>query len=392
MDSPRFSASHCAKVVGWADSTQDYPNTPPPPYEQISAIATQAAAAAASFSGGSLRTRTTAEVSRENVAGGRRGGIGGRGRGRGGRFGAGALFRESREKVSLLEAGDLGDSQLRTSRGGTAWNVPTSNGGRGGGVCGGSAEVWPASASSAAGMSVAVSGPRQRGRSASPSSTRSPSSSYVRPLQPPIPPRPSPPRSKIPPPASRPPNDVVCASDVDILSEMGFDRARATKALRSNDGDVERAAEWLLTTIDSGDTCVGGVDDTCGGDIMHEQGAGDWGGGNGAASELRHVVETGKRGIGKEGDDDLITSADPADVGQSFDMSEFCGNEPVAGSGAVSGAGRLIGPLDQGTWERMGGLGGFGAQGLGGSVGRDEAKAVDDDVEMNDLIVRFSST
>lgn len=333
------------------------------------------------------------DVSRENVARGRRGGIGGRGRGGGGRLVAGTLFRESRGNASLLEARDLGDSQLRTSRGGTAWNVPTSNGSRSGGVCGGSAEVWPASASSAAGMNVAVSGPRQRGRSASPSSTRSPSSSYVRPPQPPIPPRPSPPRSKIPPPASRPPNDVVCASDVDILSEMGFDRARATKALRSNDGDVERAAEWLLTTIDSGDACVGGIDDTCGGEIMHEQGAGDWGGGNGAASELRHVVETGKRGIGKDGDDDLITSADPADVGQSFDMSEFCRGENVVGSGAVSGAGRLLGPSDQGTWEGAGGLGGFGEQGLGGMSGRrDEEKVVDDDVEMNDLIVRFSST
>lgn len=338
-----------------------------------------------------MKTRATGEVSRENGAGGRRGGIGGRGRGRGGRFGAGTPFRESRENVSLLEAGELGDSHLRTSRGGTAWNVPTSNGGRGGGVCGGSAEVWPASASS--GMNAAVSGPRQRGRSASPSSARSPSSSHVRPPQPPVPPRPSPPRSKIPPPASRPPNDVVCASDVDMLLEMGFDRARATKALRSNDGNVERAAEWLLTTIDSGGACVGVVDDSCGGEIMHEQGAGDWGGGNGAASELRHVVETGKSGIGKEGDDDLITSADPADVGQSFDMSEFCRSESAVGSGAVSGAGRLVGPLNQGSWERVGGLGGFGGQGLGGmSGGRDEAKAVDDDVETNELIVRFSST
>ncbi|CAN0108100.1 unnamed protein product, partial [Hapterophycus canaliculatus] len=36
------------------------------------------------------------------------------------------------------------------------------------------------------------------------------------------------------------------AADVDMLTEMGFDRDRAVQALCTSSGSVERAAEWLL--------------------------------------------------------------------------------------------------------------------------------------------------
>ncbi|CAM9811488.1 unnamed protein product, partial [Ectocarpus sp. 13 AM-2016] len=53
--------------------------------------------------------------------------------------------------------------------------------------------------------------------------------------------------------------------DVDMLAEMGFDRARVVLALKACSGSVERAAEWLLT----GDDDDGGGGVPAGGGMVH---------------------------------------------------------------------------------------------------------------------------
>ena len=101
--------------------------------------------------------------------------------------------------------------------------VPTSNGGGG---SGGSAEMWPASSSTApAGAVGSGLGPRRRSVSSSATALS---------------------------PASRPADFPQISSDFNMLAEIGFDRARVGKLLESCRGDVERAAEWLSSDADGG--------------------------------------------------------------------------------------------------------------------------------------------
>lgn len=302
----------------------------------------------------------------------------------------------------MAGAGGLGggfggfDPQVRSARGGASWTVPTNSSSCGSGR--GSAKVWPAPSCSVAGGASAGSGVRDgvgRGSGERPASSPPPLCGASHPpLPPPLPPLPPPPPSganRIPPPASRPLDALWSSSpDVDRLAEMGFARAHAAEALRSCGGNVERAAEWLLTA--GGEEDGGGIGAGRGGAMFGPQlkpGAREegWGGG----TELDRIVgETGKGGRGNAGgvdddaDDDLITTADAADVGQGLDLGDFWATAPVAAGtgGGVSDGGRF----DVGAGWRTAGA--FGEQEAGARGEEKAAATVAEEENDGDLVTR----
>lgn len=319
--------------------------------------------------------------------------------------GSSLSFQENRSRLeaAMAGAGGLGggfggfDPQVRSARGGASWTVPTNSSSSGSGR--GSAEVWPAPSCSVAGGASAGSGVRDGvGRGSGERSASSPPpqcrASHP-PLPPPLPPPPPPPppsrANRIPPPASRPLDALWSSSpDVDRLAEMGFARAHAAEALRSCGGNVERAAEWLLTAggeDDGSGIGAGGGGVTFGPQLNPGAREEGWGGG----TELDRIVgETGKGGRGNAGgvdddaDDDLITTADAADVGQGLDLGDFWATAPVAAGtgGGVSDGGRF----DGGAGWRTAGA--FGEQEAGAREEEKAAAALAEEENDGDLVTR----
>lgn len=307
-------------------------------------------------------------------------------------------------------AGDL-DTGVRATRGGTAWTVPGDRPGGGDGDDGGSAAVWPASSAGAAmndsgGSVAAAAAAMARSRSAGAAWGRGGTGSrrsglggggggedWRRGGSP------SPPRSAIPPPAVRPldggvrsPLPFSCSdAHVDMLAEMGFGRAHAAEALRVCDGNVERAAEWLLTADDD----IPGVGAAIGEATPygpHLPGVGDrvedtgWSGG----TELEAMGTKDDTGGKRSGDvdDDLVTNADAADVGQGLDLGDFwvpdtayrgVASVPAMTDGFGGGEG---GGGGESEWKR--GVS-FGEQGNSKTRGPEK---VEDDDEDRDLVTR----
>eukprot|EP00752_Nemacystus_decipiens_P012734 g11278.t2 len=345
------------------------------------------------------------------------GGVGGRDTG----GSASAAFRKNKSRLEAAMASahstasavrntggnsrSFDPDQVRTARGGASWTVPTSSN-VSGGVGAGSAAVWPASSSSVAGGPGGRgggTGTRQRGGLAP----------QIPPSGSPPPPPGPPPPAKIPPPASRPLLDKLpkataadaaadtaaagpeheSSAEVDMLTEMGFERARAVQALQTCGGSVERAAEWLLTGFGGGD-----------GDGIphgpHLPGAGGGGGQDGdgggrswlgGGTEMGAVRKSGSAagsggggGDNNDDDDDLITTADASDVGQGLDMRDFWTTER-AGDGGGGGV--------DGTWGTGGreDAGAFGKPGWGTGAGGGNMAAVEEDDD-EDLVTCYEDT
>lgn len=392
--------------MGWADSTQSGPDTGVSTVggqSHSASLATGISGAA----GAGAKAPNFAVRGSSGTAGGNdnRGTAVGSGIGeRGGRVAcATPAFREniSRMKSALSAAtaaagavgatgaplGAIGSARklggfhqnitFRSARGGTSWTVPGGSGG-GGGSCGrgddghgltsggvsgaGSAEVWPASSSHSGcafpddcgvgggengdvgggggvgGIAEAVAAAaRQRNQRVAESGS-TPSATV-----------------------GRPSGDLgglwstsrASPADVDMLAEMGFDRGQAADALRICHGSVDRAAEYLLSASETLDTGAG----SGGGEVTYgphlqpaafehagiDDGVG-WQGGGKLQTAVGQEASGGSLTV--DVNDDLITNADAADVGQGLDMEEFW-------SAAAKGTSDSVGPTAAGGADWM---------------------------------------
>lgn len=302
------------------------------------------------------------------------------------------------------------NTNFRSTRGGTSWTVLGGSGGSGGGgdsghglTSGGgggagSAEVWPASSNhtdcafpddcgGGGGENVEVGGggvggiaeaaaaaARQRNQRVAESGS-TPSAA-----------------------AGRPSEDLggfwstsrASPADVDMLVEMGFDRGQAAEALRICHGGVDRAAEYLLSASDTLDTGAvsGGGEVTYGPHLQpaafEQTGIDDgvcWQGGGKLQTAVGREVSGGSLTV--DVNDDLITNADAADVGQGLDMQEFWsaaakGTNDSAGATAAGGGG-------SGDWMMSGG-GCFEGREQG-TRKLQESEEEDEDID-HDLVMR----
>lgn len=454
------------KAVGWADSAS-LPRgrsvdgmkassggswsveRPSPWHAGISTSAAMAAAGAILPSSAKKGSFASSSSSVREVGAGRGGGS------------ASSTFKENRARLDAAMAttafasgGGMrrADSGARSTPGGTSWTVGLGRergGGNAGGVGnggGGSAEIWPASSTSSSGgggvgMAVAAeaaAAARRRGSGGKWSSAvdggssasggvsrryanggerpRGASSSPSRRPPPTLPPPAL--QELIPPPATRPLGDAIASSSastpsthfdplVDMLTDMGFGRAEAIRALRFSDGVVERAAELLLTPndFDTSNIGIGIHDGTDTSGAVGEPGdanvvygphrkPGDNGNGNiawGGGKELQVISVKDARKHGGERDedeDDLITNADAGDVGQGLDLGEFWASHQKGYGSSVTSAAEaattLIASRGGSIWK------------MGVSFGKHEhaihdREQMEEEDEDRDLVTRYEA-
>lgn len=382
---PRPPPRPQAKAVGWADSTPCASDKGMPPGGKLHAVPSDGGSGSATgrstapffASGGSARIGEP----------GRGMAVGSGGKGGDSPFAPSVGFREGTSHTAFSAAtaaagvvrdiGPLGvigsakrstgvqDSSFRSSRGGTSWTVPSGDGGGGDDIGGhskvmsddsgaGSAKVWPASSSLGGALveddgsgggdiaEAAAAAARKRNQRVSAS-------------------------CGIPPPAARPSEDTgrlasasrASLANVDMLVEMGFEPVQATHALGLCHGSVERAAEWLLSAADfldtGGGSGSGGVDATYGPhlqptsfDVEGRNSSVAWRAGGELHAAIGREVSDG--GLTVDVNDDLITNADAADVGQGLDLREFWSTDAKrsGATGAAASVGSRLGVIGDG--------------------------------------------